>query len=85
MDVGRGQKIEDRKVFSKNDLILCTNDATGHDMRYFIRTIINSADFLSAGTQNIKRTEKIYGNYRGGIAMRVNNSLTKSMIISYNL
>ena len=26
------QKLEDRRVSSKNDLILCTNDATGHDM-----------------------------------------------------
>ena len=29
---GRGQKLKYRRLSSKNDLILCTNDATGHDM-----------------------------------------------------
>jgi hypothetical protein len=33
-----GRKVEDRRVSSKKDLILCTNDATGHDItRQFFR------------------------------------------------
>jgi hypothetical protein len=34
---GRGHKVEDRRVSSKNDIILCTNNATGDDIIYLLR------------------------------------------------
>ena len=49
---GRGQKVEERRVSSKNDLILYTNDATGHDIKQ--KSIVKTVKIFTLGGKNIK-------------------------------
>ena len=55
MDVGRGQKVEYRRLSSKNDLILCTNDAIGHDISPDFAVL--TAKSLGELTQNSSKKE----------------------------